>query len=246
MRSLQRSILCLSVFLVSAAITGCSQKFNDVNDTIKVALFGEQDIRLDQDDINNLPYASIYAKVSGGPQAFMVLALAEPKTSLGWHQSTSQQVSIQQASAQQTIRLKWMSSDNGMLVTENGRLVKTQNIPQGNLIETISSQPDPLILGLHQPSTPTTWQRTIDWQPGYHFGYTLQSKFTRQKDAVIIVNEKPVETLYFTETVTVSSINTEYQNDFWLHPQTGKVLKSRQKIAPSLPYIEITLLKPYS
>lgn len=251
MRSLQRSILCLSVILVSAAITGCSQKFNDVNDTIKIALFGEQDIRLDQDDVNNLPYASIYAKVSDGPQAFMVLALAESKSSLGKHQATTQQGSIQQVSAQQaslqhTTQLKWMSSDNGMLVTENGRLVKTLNLPQGNLIETISSQPDPLVLGLHLPSTPTIWQRKIDWQPGYHFGYTLQSEFTRQKDAVIIVNEKPIEALYFTETVTVSSLNTEYQNNFWLHPQTGKVLKSRQKIAPSLPYVEITLLKPYS
>lgn len=236
MRSLQRSILCLSLVIVSALITGCSQKFNDVNDTIKVALFGEADIRLDQDDVNSLPYASIYAKVSDGPQAFMVLALAEPKARLTKHQATPQQ----------TIQLKWMSSDNGMLVTENGRLVKTLNLPQGNLIETTSSQPDPLVLGLHLPSTPTTWQRMIDWQPGYHFGYTLQSEFTRQKDAVIIVNEKPIEALYFTETVTVSSLNTEYQNDFWLHPQTGKVLKSRQKIAPSLPYVEITLLKPYS
>ncbi|WP_428452833.1 YjbF family lipoprotein [Photobacterium kasasachensis] len=210
-----------------------------------MALFGEQDIRLDQDDVNNLPYASIYAKVSDGPQAFMVLALAEPKASFGKHHA-SPQTTPQQASLQQTIQLKWMSSDNGMLVTENGRLVKTLKIPQGNLIETISSQPDPLILGLHLPSTPTIWQRKIDWQPGYHFGYTLKSKFTRQKDAVIIVNEKPVEALYFIETVTVSSLKTEYQNDFWLHPETGKVLKSRQKIAPSLPYVEITLLKPYS
>ena len=246
MRSLQRSIIYLYLVLVSAALTGCSQKFNDVNDTIKVALFGEADISLNQNDIEKLPYASIYAKVGDGPQAFMVLALAEPKTSLGKHQSPSQQASAQQTSLQHTTQLKWMSSDNGMLVTENGRLVKTLNLPQGNLIETISSQPDPLVLGLHLPSTPTIWQRKIDWQPGYHLGYTLQSKFTRQKDAVVIVNEKPIEALYFTETVTVSSLSTEYQNDFWLHPQTGKVLKSRQKIAPNLPYVEITLLKPYS
>ncbi|OLQ76102.1 lipoprotein YmcC precursor [Photobacterium proteolyticum] len=236
MRTLHRSILCLSLILASATLTGCSQKFNDVNDTVKIALFGEADIKLDQDDIYNLPYASIYAKVSNGPQAFMVLALAESQTSLGQHQATSQQAK----------QLKWMSSDNGMLVTESGRLVKTLNLPQGNLIETISSQPDPLALGLHLPSTPTTWQRKIDWQPGYHYGYTLQSEFTRQKNTVIIVNEKPIEALHFTEIVTVSSLSIEYQNDFWLYPQTGKVLKSKQKLAPSLPYVEITLLKPYS
>nr|WP_265416135.1 YjbF family lipoprotein [Photobacterium frigidiphilum] len=38
------------------------------------------------------------------------------------------------------------------------------------------------------------WQRTIDWQPGYHFGYQLISKFVRQDNTVIMINERPVET----------------------------------------------------
>ncbi|RWX56605.1 YjbF family lipoprotein [Photobacterium chitinilyticum] len=236
MRSLQRSFLYFSVLLISAILSGCSQKFNDVNDTVNLALFGETDTKLTQDEIQNLPYASIYARVADGPQAFMVLALAEPKISLNKHQTPPAQA----------IRLKWMSSDNGMLVTENGRIVKTLNLPQGNLIDTSSSEPDPLTLGLHLSSTPTSWQRSIDWQPDYHYGYTLRSEFARQKDAVILSNDTPIEALHFTETVTASSLGIEYQNDFWLHPITGKVLKSRQKLAPSLPYVEITLLKPYS
>lgn len=224
------------LILTVAVLTGCTQKFNDVNDTIKLALLGEPDTNVSQQKIQELPYASIYARVYDGPQAFMVLALAEPKVSLDRHQTLTPQ----------TFQLKWMSSDKGMLVTENGRLVKTLNLPQGNLIETFSSQPDPLALGLHRPSTPTTWHRSIDWQPGYHYGYTLSSEFTRQKDAVITLGNTPIEALHFSETVTVASLDVIYQNEFWLHPQTGKVLKSRQKIAPSLPYVEITLLKPYS
>lgn len=236
MRSLQRSFLYLSLFLISATLSGCSQKFNDVNDTVNLALFGETDTKLTQGKIQDLPYASIYARVADGPQAFMVLALAEPKINLNRHTTPSLQ----------PVQLKWMSSDKGMLTTEDGRVVKTLNLPQGNLIETLSSQPDPLTLGLHLSSTPTSWQRNIDWQPGYHYGYTLRSEFTRQKDAVILSNGTPIDVLHFTETVTASSLDIEYQNDFWLHPITGKVLKSRQKLAPSLPYVEITLLKPYS
>jgi len=236
MRSLQRSTLYFPLLLISVVLSGCSQKFNDVNDTVNLAMFGEADTKLSQYEVNNLPFASIYARVADGPQAFMVLALAEPKINVNKHTTPSQQ----------TVQLKWMSSDKGMLVTENGRVVKTLNLPQGNLIDTSSSQPDPITLGLHLPSTPTSWQRSIDWLPGYHYGYTLRSEFTRQKDVVILSNDTPIEALHFTETVTASSLDIEYQNDFWLHPITGKVLKSRQKLAPSLPYVEITLLKPYS
>ncbi|ELR63785.1 Putative lipoprotein YmcC precursor [Photobacterium marinum] len=238
MRLFHRAFHLFLLFLITAVISGCSQKFSDVNDTLNIALFGDTDTRLDRDDIRNLPYASIYARIGDGPQAFMVLALAETPTKLG----TQTQSQLQG----QPLQLKWLSSDKGMLVTEYGRLVKTLNLPQGNLLSTLSQHPDPLRLGLQLPNTPKHWQRTIDWQPGYHLGYQLKSTFSRRQDAVIMLNDRPVEVLYFTEDVTVNSLDIEYQNEFWIHPETGKVLKSKQKLAPSLPYIEITLLKPYS
>nr|WP_265416136.1 YjbF family lipoprotein [Photobacterium frigidiphilum] len=43
-----------------------------------------------------------------------------------------------------------------MLVTEGGRLVNSLNLPQGNLIETYSSQLDPLTLGLQRANTSCT------------------------------------------------------------------------------------------
>lgn len=234
MRLFHRAFHTFLLFMITAIISGCSQKFNDVNDTLNIALFGDKDIQLENVDIINLPYASIYARISNGPQAFMVLALAEYPAKFG----------VQKQSP--VLQLKWLSSDKGMLVTESGRLVKTLNLPHGNLLNTHSIQPDPLQLGLQKANTPKHWQRTIDWQPGYHTGYKLESTFVRQPNAVIMVNEKPIETLHFTEEVTIKSLDISYQNNFWVHPQTGKVLKSKQKLAPGLPYIEITLLKPYS
>jgi len=236
MRIFQRFTFFIVAILLSAGITGCSQKFNDVNDTLSIALFGDNDTELASDDVQRLPYASLYAQVDDGPQAFMVLALAEPALSLT-------DVSLTQNTRTQ---LKWVSSDKGMLVTEGGRLVKSMNLPQGNLIETYSSQPDPLTLGLQRASTPMHWQRTIDWQPGYHFGYQLTSRFARQDNAVIMVNERPVETWHFIESVTIDALDTHYQNQFWIDGKTGKVLKSQQTLAPGLPVIDMTLLKPYS
>ncbi|CAG21068.1 YjbF family lipoprotein [Photobacterium profundum] len=231
MRIFQRFTLLTLTILLSAGITGCSQKFNDVNDTLSLALFGDNDTEFANDDVQRLPYASLYAQVDDGPQAFMVLALAESALSLTPNTRT---------------QLKWVSSDKGMLVTESGRLVKSLNLPQGNLIDTYSNQPDPLILGLHRASTPMHWQRSIDWQPGYHFDYQLTSRFARQDNAVIMINERPITTWHFVETVTIDVLDTSYKNQFWIDGKTGKVLKSQQKLAPGLPFIDMTLLKPYS
>ncbi|MGF1714567.1 YjbF family lipoprotein [Photobacterium chitinilyticum] len=232
-----RFLLCLMLALVSS---GCSQKFNDVSDTMSLAFFGNDDTSLSNYDITNLPYASIYARVNNGPQAFMVLAIAQPITRSYHATDTSINTQLN------PIQLKWMSADRAMLVTESGRIVKTVNLPNANLTNSYSDQPDPLMLGLHRNSTPTYWHRYIDWQPGYHSGYTLSSSFTFEGKEVIKLNESPVETLHFSENVSVKSLDESYINHFWINPNNGKVLKSLQILAPGQPYIEITLLKPYS
>lgn len=230
----------LAIALLPLVLAGCSQKFNDVNDTMKLALFGEPDAVKSHEDIQYLPYASIYAKVNDGPQAFMVLALAEPIISgtLGNHSNT--------ASESQPMQLKWLSADKAMLVTEHGRIVKTLNMAQGNLVASTSNTKDPLSMGLHNATTPMHWQRTVDWQPGYHFGYQLDSVFKRQGEQVILINEQPVTALYVTESVTVETLALSYDNEFWIDATNGRVLKTKQKIAPTLPYIELTVLKPFA
>ncbi|KLV03995.1 lipoprotein YmcC precursor [Photobacterium aquae] len=226
--------ICLAGLLV--ALSGCSQKFNDVNDTIKLAVFGDPDISLTREDINRSPYASIYAQIDNGPQAFMVLALAEKEHTLSTNPTT--------APAPQ--QLKWVSADKGMLVTQSGRLVKTLNLPQGNLVSVHSAQPDPLALGLHLSDTPHQWQATYDWQPGYHYGYIGNSTFSLQGNNTIVINQTAVETLHVIETVNFDTIDISYQNHYWLNPTTGTVMKSSQHLAPTLPVVTLTVLKPFS
>ncbi|MGF1726755.1 YjbF family lipoprotein [Photobacterium nomapromontoriensis] len=231
--------LTLFCWLIAAPIllSGCSQKFNDVNDTMQLALFGNADATLSAERISHLPYASIYATVDNGPQAFMVLALAEPTATFGNNQTKPNNITPP--------TLKWLSSDNGMLITQAGRLIKTLNLPLGNLLSVSSAQVDPLINGLHLPNTARTWTRTIDWQPGYHAGYRVTSHFEQHPNQIIMINQQPKETLYFTELVAVEALDVTFVNAFWLDPTTGNVIKSHQKLAPSLPYVDITVLKPY-
>lgn len=229
-------------FLLSGMVlllTACSQKFNNVSDTLSLAFRGEQDTALSQSDIERLPYASIYARVDDGAQAFVVLAFAERP----FH---SPPATRQNTDYPPPVELKWLSADRVMLVTVQGRIIRSHNLPAGNIVATNSDLPDPLSLGLHLPSTPKIWKRTLDWQPGYHFGYTLESQFKKVGPEVILLNEKQTEAIHYVEDVFVESLAFSFQNDFWLHPITGKVLKSRQMLAPGLPYVELTLLKPFA
>lgn len=227
------SLLTASIALMG--ISGCSQRISALNDTIKLAFIGDSDIKLTTEQVKANPYASIYVKIDDTPQAFVVLAFAEPKQTL-----------TPVRPVPEVIELKWLSADNAMLVTVNGRLVKTQSLLTGNLAAIESSEPDPILLGLHLSSTPKTWTRTIDWQPGYHYGYKINSQFSFIAEEEILINDTPTQALHYSERVSVEGLNIQYQNEFWLKPDNGHVIKSRQKIAPNLPFIDITLLKPFA
>lgn len=235
MRIYKRLFPFIAASAVCLSLSGCSQRISALNDTVKLAFWGNEDIVLSPEQVSANPYASIYVKIEDTAQAFVVLAFAEPKISLS---------SVK--NAPEALELKWLSADKGMLVTVNGRLVKTHNLLAGNLAAVESDEPDPLLLGLHLSNTPKTWTRMLDWQPGYHYSYKVKSEFKLISDDNILINGTPTQALHFSESVSVDALNIQYQNEFWLDPQTGSVIKSHQKIAPNLPFIDITLLKPFA
>lgn len=228
-------LLLLSV--TALVLSGCSQKITNLNDTVRLAVQGTADIHKSAYDIAKLPYASTYVRINNQSQLFMVLALAE---------SAAGETFTRHHPATTPPQLKWLANDNGMLVTQSGRIIKTVNLIGGNLLATHSNSPDPLALGLHLATTPKTWRRSIDWQPGYHAGYQLDSVFVFDHSEVLTINGKSVPVLRFNENVSVKQLNNHYSNTFWVEQHTGKVVKSLQYIAPSLPNVEITILKPFN
>jgi hypothetical protein len=223
------------IIVTFIALSGCSNTFLQVSDMLKESIVGLPSDNIATSEIENSPYSSIYVSIDDAHQAYVLLALAEAPQTIPATDFTAQ-----------SAELKWISSDAGMLVTRNGRLLKTVSLFNGNRVNISSNQIDPLTLGLHLATTPMHWQSTIDWQPGYHVSYQQNSTFTFIADETIIINDKPILLKKFTEQVVVPSINIEYTNQFWLDASSGLVMKSHQKIAPNLPFIDITLLKPYA
>lgn len=213
--------LLLSVFCFVITQTGCSQSIKSVGETAKLAIFGQPDVELPVQKIEQLPYASAYLKVGKAPQAFVVLATSEQ--------------------GQQ----KWVTADKNMVVTQNGRVVKTIGFNE-DIVYVSNVSRDPLFLGLLKSDTPKKWHYKTVWSQVFKGGYEQFSEFESKGYETVTVLEKSRQLHRFDEKVTVPALNKTYTNNYWLNPENGMVIKANQHMGPDLALIQFTILKPYA
>ncbi|MCC2524523.1 YjbF family lipoprotein [Vibrio coralliilyticus] len=211
--------LFIAAFITFA--TGCTQRFADTNETLKEAFWGFEDVSLNKETIERIPYASSYFKINDGPQIFMVLAFVEKNPQSGKTQH------------------KWLSSDKAMIVTEEGRIVRTYNLPEANLAGRIS--PDSLI---HFKTPQYHWTSVYDWQPDYQFN--LHAKITTEFVTTIQLNSVmwSQKVKIWQEYISFEKLDETMQSTFWVN-DNGDVLKSAQWVIPDQLFIEQEILKPY-
>lgn len=199
-------------------LSGCSQRFETVNDTLKEAVFGFDDVNMTTEQIEQLPYASAYFRINDGQQIFMVLAFADVNPENNQTQ------------------LKWVSSDKAMIVTEQGRIVKTLNLPEYNLAE--------------RASLDGAWQETdhsrsrYDW-PASNYGFNAESEYTQRGKETIQTPTWTKELAVWEESVNFAALNDSIKNSYWIDADNN-VLKSVQYIGPKMTRIEFSILKPYT
>ncbi len=109
----------LALILICLLLQACSATTKGSGDSLWDSLFGTPGVQLTDDNIQNMPYASQYMQLNGGPQLFVVLAFSE--------------------NGQQ----KWVTQDGATIVTQHGRLVKTL-LSGDNLIDVNNLAADPL------------------------------------------------------------------------------------------------------
>lgn len=199
-------------------LSGCSQRFETVNDTLKEAVFGFDDVNMTTEQIEQLPYASAYFRINDGQQIFMVLAFADVNPENNQTQ------------------LKWVSSDKAMIVTEQGRIVKTLNLPEYNLAE--------------RSSLGGTWQEVdhsrsrYDW-PASNYGFNAESEYALRGNETIQTQTWTKALSVWEETVHFTALSNSIKNTYWLD-EDNNVLKSVQYIGPKMTRIEFSILKPYT
>lgn len=212
MRNLPLLLLCL-------LLQACTQTQKGLTETVKIAVLGPDDITLTNQQIANIPYASMYLRLNGGQQIFVVMAFNED--------------------GQQ----KWVTQDRATLVTQNGRLVKTLSLAD-NLNEVSNLQQDPLRDALRLKDG-ASWTRTLSWtENGQLRSGTAVSHFSRQNDEVLSLAGRQVPCRVWQEEVTLSETGKTWRNTFWIDTSTGQVRKSVQMLGADYFPVATTILKP--
>lgn len=207
------------VLFLALILTACTQRAQTVTDTLYDAFVGKGDILLSPEHIEQLPYASAYVRINDGQQIFMVLGYAD-KSQDGSH------------------NLKWVSSDNAMIVTNNGRIVKTLHLPNNNLAGLTYKA------GSHFSFSETN--RTFseyDWQEHYRYGNSATSTFHNVGQETITGPLSTDLTEKWEETVVLNHTNSQFTNTYWV--ASHQVIKTTQFIGPDMNKIEIYFLKDY-
>ena len=164
----------------------------------------------------------------------MVLAFAEPNPATG------------------IIQLKWLSSDKAMIVTENGRIIKTIGLPQINLmgLEARSEQDDTIVTfpSFHSIlKKQAIWQANYQWQTKNHYLYNYHADITpmigHSEQVSTFLGEQKTTIIY--ENISFNSLEASFTNRYWVSNQ-GDVIKTEQYLGPKLGKIEMTILKPFS
>ncbi|WP_245609104.1 YjbF family lipoprotein [Vibrio rhizosphaerae] len=199
-----------------------------MSETIQSAFWGPDNHAISPDKVEELPYASLYVRMGENPLALMILTWAEPTNS-----------------PEHPANLKWLSANREMLVTQAGRVIKTVNLKEGNLIHLESANIDPLVLGLQKDTTPHSWKYKITWSPGYHTHYQALSTFTLEDIENKHLPNGTQALLHVIEQVEIPQIKQQYQNHYWLNPQSGEVIASEQYIFPGSERLTLSLGKRY-
>lgn len=178
-------------------------------------MFGPSGVQLTDDDIHNMPYASQYMQLNGGPQIFVVLAFSEN----GQH--------------------KWLTEDQAMLVTRHGRLVKTERLGD-NLLSVNNLDNDPLIHP-NQITDGARWTRTMGWTEHRQVRYATATSTFRWdgSDTLTMAGERTAVRVL---EETVSTSEAHWRNRYWVDSD-GQIRQSEQYLGAGIFPVKTTLIK---
>ncbi|MDA8499171.1 YjbF family lipoprotein [Citrobacter sp. Igbk 17] len=204
-----------ALILVCLLLQACSATTEGLGHSLWESVFGSPGVLMTDDDIHNMPYASQYMQLNGGPRLFVVLAFTE--------------------NGQQ----KWVTQDQAILVTQHGRLVKTQ-LGGDNLIEVNNLATDPLFKP-NQIVDGATWTRTMGWTEHQQVRYaTAHSIFKWDGPDSISVGSEETAVRVLDEEVTTDQAH--WHNRYWIDNE-GQIRQSEQYLGAHFFLVKTTLIK---
>ena len=189
----RRLIAAGGAFLVS----GCTMPpvIGNAINAARTVVTGAPDVPISPEYVANLPYASMAAKIGRGPRSIVVLGKYDGAD------------------------LHWISADNAVVVTRNGRITKTAGIGK-DLLGTQGIEDDPVAAatfafeGIHT--------RTVDvTDPGAIYGIPIESTFEVVDRETIQILDRERDTIKVFESNTAMTVRWRFRNEFWLISSRG-------------------------
>lgn len=202
-------------------LSSCSGTYHAYGSMLKLAFTSAEDVQLTYADVEQANYDYLYVKQGDNAQIAMGLAYIEQD------------------------QLKWVSGDSNMLITSQGRIVRTLGL-SNDLMHVTSKAKDPL----HHPlaiSAQTTYQRQVDWRQG-EYGYKVNSEFAVPENESLEFFGQMLQVVKLTETLQYDNptnfirFDAKWQNTFWLEAKTGRVVKTSQQLQPGAPRFELVFI----
>lgn len=208
----------LTLLLCVLCLQACTPSQRSVGDTFKQALFGQDDVTIPDAKIASLPapYGSIYLRLPQVPRMYVA----------GYHEDGLDY---------------WVTSDQVVFITQNGRLIKSLGY-RDNLLSVSNQQQDPL-LRAKALRDGVSWTRTVRWtEKGNPLSSVVTSRFSQQGSEVLNLAGKAVACQVWQEDVSLQATGDSWKNTFWVDASSGQVRQSKQMLGAVLP-VEISLLK---
>ena len=214
----RRSILGAGLTL---AVSGCDAPIlSNAGSLARGLIAGYPPLDLEREQISAIPYASMAARIGrGGPQSLLVLSRTEGRD------------------------LHWISTDQVVLVTRGGRLVKTYGFPV-NLKETVQIGDDPVDKTLHRATGRETWTRRMVFDGPQRYEVDVDSTFHPLGRETIMVFEVELVVDVIAERNRARQVNWEFENLYWVDFGDGYVWQSSQHVSRTFDPIFSQVLKP--
>ena len=212
----RRFLEALAFFPIAACTT--SPVLTSALNNVRIASVGFPDTPVTRAQVDASPYASLFARIGKGPRSLLVLAeVAGPE-------------------------LRWLSADKAMLVTRQGRIVKTAGLTDDLTATRFARGGD--VLGREASClSGASLERLIDLQARFRYGTPILSSFRLEGPEEITILERRYNTVRVVEKNHCPLLDWTFENTWWVDATTGFVWKSLQWVTPDMPVFEVAALK---
>jgi hypothetical protein len=207
----------IALAALAASLSACNPLMQGSLNTLGASLRGPASLEVTQAQVDALPYYQIQVTTEYGSA---VMALVRVQGKLQY----------------------WRANSNQLLLLEDGVIVRTLGFPN-DLLGTRQPPDSPFSRGLQHIADGQPSQRWIDLDSNAQFGIPLSGTFHQAGIETVRILDRDYSLLRVDESLDSPLAGMSSTNHYWVDPQDGFVLQSRQQVTPTLS-VTLTQLRP--